>query len=278
MEKRKSKVLVTWDFTEKSDIAFQHALSVNKFYPCDITLIHIIKKEEGRFEAEKRMRDAINLLKDKYAYEAAYIIKVGTIFSTISEEVNANAVSLVFMGTHGMKGMQKVTGSWAFKVFLKSRAPFIMVQEPPKSENLKKIVVPINFRFGDREVSKWIDFMHKHFNPKFFLFKLNRNDAKFKRGISANLIFAKKYLHSKDIEYETIEAVGKKDYATESIEFAKEENADMILIMSPRHISFPDYFFGVKEQNIICNKYNIPVMAINPRPVKMTGSFSSTAG
>ncbi len=38
---------------------------------------------------------------------------------------------LVVMGTHGMKGMQKITGSWALKVIVKSKVPFIVDRISP---------------------------------------------------------------------------------------------------------------------------------------------------
>ena len=47
------------------------------------------------------------------------------------------------MGTHGMKGMQKLTGSWALKVIVKSKVPFIVVQDPPADqERYHNIVFP----------------------------------------------------------------------------------------------------------------------------------------
>jgi nucleotide-binding universal stress UspA family protein len=278
METQKSNVLVTWDFTEKSDIAFQHALSVNNTIPCNIKLVHIIKKAQEQAAAEMRLKDEIKRLNAKFGYDAEYIVREGTIFTTITDIVNSEAASMVFMGTHGMKGMQKLLGSWALKVIAKSRSPFIVVQDPPKKEKFEKIVVPVNFKSENKESARWIDFLHKHFDADFLLLRANNTDARFRKGVNANLLFAQKYLRAKDIKYTVATAPGKTDFAKESVQFAKESNADMILVMTTRGLGFADYVLGAHEQYIISNEYNIPVMVINPKPVRMTGGFSATGG
>lgn len=278
MEVQKSKVLVTWDFTAKADIAFQHALAVNNRYPCDITLLNIVKREEDIKKVEVDIKEDISALKGKYKYEPDYIIKEGSIYTTISEVVNSLGVDMVFMGTHGIKGFQKIIGSHALKVVLKSRAPFIVVKEPPKDDLFNKIVVPVTYRSENKEISKWIDFLHKHFNPKFLMFKRVEKDIKFKHGIENNLIFAKKYMKVRNIEYETTVAPGKQKFYKETIEYANQNNADIILVMTTRGIRLMDFMFGAEEQNYMDNKYQIPVMVTNPRPMKMSGSFSSTGG
>ena len=55
----------------------------------------------------------------------------GEIFTTIADVAEELNASLIFLGTHGKVGMQKLTGSWALKVIIKSKVPFIVVQDPP---------------------------------------------------------------------------------------------------------------------------------------------------
>ena len=79
----------------------------------------------------------------------------GSIFTAIADFVNQKGVpddkkknvDLVLMGTHGMKGMQKLTGSWALKVIVKSKVPFIVVQDAPADEErYHNIVFPVDFK------------------------------------------------------------------------------------------------------------------------------------
>ena len=59
---------------------------------------------------------------------------------------------------------------------------------------------------------------------------------------------------------------------------SKGNDFDMILIMATRDIKMVDYIFGAPEQYIIANEYALPVMCINPRPMKIAGGFRATGG
>ncbi|NBC82598.1 MAG: universal stress protein [Bacteroidetes bacterium] len=278
MEKRKSIILVTWDFTEKSEYALLHAINVSKVMDCVIKLVHIIKKSSERTKTEGMMKDEVKRLSDKYSVTTEYLVREGTIFSTISKIVFDEAASMVFMGTHGIKGMQKLLGSWALKVIAKSRSPFIVVQKPPNNDIYKKIVVPVNFKSENKENAKWIEYLYNNFKAKFILYKANNTDKRFVRGVNSNLLYAQKYMRAKEIEYEIATAEGKLDFAKETVAYAKAVDADMILIMTTRGLGFADYVLGAHEQFIIGNEEHIPVMVINPKPIRLTGGFRTAGG
>ncbi|NMB71290.1 MAG: universal stress protein, partial [Bacteroidales bacterium] len=67
------------------------------------------------------------------------------------------------MGTHGIKGMQKFLGSWALKVIVKAKVPFIVVQAPPASDAYKNVVFPINYRKESKEKIRWSSFLSYYY-------------------------------------------------------------------------------------------------------------------
>jgi hypothetical protein len=77
------------------------------------------------------------------------------------------------------------------------------------------------------------------------------------------LNFAVKYLIQNNIEYE-IHNIPKGDLAKQTIEFAQKINADLILIVTTKNITFADYVVGASEQYIIANSSKIPVCCVNP--------------
>ena len=54
-------------------------------------------------------------------------------------------------------------------------------------------------------------------------------------------------------------------FARETLDFAIEKKADLILITTTKNISVADYLLGAPEQYIIANSNRIPVMCVNPR-------------
>ncbi|MCK5822856.1 MAG: universal stress protein, partial [Bacteroidales bacterium] len=191
--------------------------------------------------------------------------KEGSIFSTISEVATQIEANLVIMGTHGMKGMQKFTGSWALKVIVGSRVPFIVVQAPPNNSSFHDIVFPINFKSENKEPMNWIVYLSKYYRSKIHFFKEDINDQRLKRKVNNNIIYAKKILDSKSVDYDIFTSEGKKSFSEQTIDYADQINADLILVMTTKNIGFTDYVFSADEQRIIANSHKIPVMCVNPR-------------
>ena len=195
----------------------------------------------------------------------SYHISKGSIFSAIAEYVNEKEASLVVMGTHGMKGMQKLTGSWALKVIVKSKIPFIVVQDPPADqERYHNIVFPVDFRGENKEKMKMAIFMGKYFESKIHMLVSVSTDKNLLKKTNINLNFAVKYLIQNNIEYE-IHDMPKGNIAEQTIDFAQKINADLILIVTTKNITFADYVVGASEQYIIANSSKIPVCCVNPK-------------
>ncbi len=278
MEQEKHLIMVTWDFTEKSLFALKHAVNISHILKCEVALLHVVKKESEIADTVKKMEEAvINEFKDTSVH-FRYIAREGSIFHTIGDvaaEVNA---LMVVMGTHGIKGMQKLMGSWALKVIASSKAPFIVVQDAPKAEIFKNIVIPITYRREIKECITWAHFYSRVFNTKFILMRAKYSDANFKRGVESNIFFLSKFFTTKAIRYEIKMSEGEKDFGDETINYAKQIDADAIMVMTTRDIGFADYVLGPQEQYIIANTEKIPVICINPRPAKIGGGFSASGG
>src|SRR5512139_3184835 len=240
MEELKKLIVVPWDFTPVAESALAHAAKIGLQVGNEICLLHII--DEGMkpgVEGQKRtlLRHLAEEAHKKYNLTVTAEVRKGSIFTSIAEYVNSVEAGLVVMGTHGMKGMQKLTGSWALKVIVKSKVPFIVVQDPPSDQNrYHNIVFPIDFRIENKEKMGMAIFMGKYFDSKIHILKTATNDKSLKTKININLNFAVKYLIQNNIEYE-IHEVSHGKLAQHTIEFAQKINADLILIMTTKNIT-----------------------------------------
>lgn len=274
MAETKSTIVVPYDFTEKAKYALEHAIRFAKIIDSGISLINVVKKKAEIEEVEKNLQIVSEETFKKYNLKPDIVIREGSIFKTITEIINDNAARLAIMGTHGMKGMQKYTGSWALKVIAGTDAPFVVVQAPPAHVQFNKVVFPINFKTENREKLRWANYLAKHFKTTVHLCKVENDDELLKRKANSNFIYAQKYLNEKNIDYEIKTLPGKKGrFAEEVVEYASDIEAGLILIMTTKDISFQDYVLGAEEQKIIANDKQIPVMCVNPRRLKKQGFF-----
>ena len=268
MEEHKKIIVVPWDFTLVAEHALAHAVKISRMIGNEVGLLHIVDSGiKPNVEREKKilLQHVAEENSKKYNMPVASYISKGSIFTAIAEFVNEKEASLVVMGTHGMKGMQKLTGSWALKVIVKSRVPFIVVQDPPADqERYHNIVFPVDFKRENKEKIKMTIFMGKYFDSKIHILVTTSTDQSLVKKTKINLAFAIKYLIQNNIEYE-IHEVPKGNFAQQTLDFAQKINADLILIVTTKNITFADYVIGASEQYIIANSSKIPVCCVHPR-------------
>lgn len=277
MEEHNKLIVVPWDFTPVADHALAHAVKISKMVGNEISLLHIV--DEGipeSTEGEKNilLRHVADENSKKYGMPIGAHIEKGSIFNAIAAYANDKDASLVVMGTHGMKGMQKLTGSWALKVIVKSKVPFIVVQDPPADqERFHNIVFPVDFRNENKEKIKMAIFMGKYFESKIRFLVTKTTDKNILKKTNININFAIKYLIQNNIEYDITE-VPKGNFAQQTIDYSQKINADLILIMTTKNITGLDYVMGASEQYIIANSSKIPVCCVNPKATfAKTGQF-----
>jgi nucleotide-binding universal stress UspA family protein len=268
-------ILIPWDFSAVSGFALEHGFNFAKKRGCTkIILNHIVKKgTDINIALEKLKQVAENSTgKDNISVEA--LVSEGSIFTAIAEVAEEVNAELVIMGTHGLKGMQKLTGSWALKVIASSKVPFVVIQDHPKDGELKNIVLPIDFKTESKEKLNWVSDLSRFYKAKFFIIKANNTDLGLLQKTKANIIFARKFMDKRNVDYEISTVEGKHSFAQETIDYAKSIDADMIQILSTKNIGLTDYVLGASEQYVIANSAKIPVMVINPRrDLTRYGSF-----
>jgi nucleotide-binding universal stress UspA family protein len=269
MEKSRNTILVTWDNTVMSENALLHALRIAHHVNNDIRLVHIVDHSGNKEQLEKiktDFRQKVEELGEKFDFDIQGIVLTGSIFKEIAAYANDSDALMVIMGTHGMKGMQKLTGSWALKVIVGSTVPFLVIQDKPSTEaKFSSIVFPIDFRAENKEKLQWAIYLGKYFDSKVYLFKAPVKDKGLLKKVNINLTFAVKFLIQNNLDYEIHTAKKSSSLARETIDFAKDKNADLILITTTKNISIADYMLGAAEQQIIANSSKIPVMCVNPR-------------
>ena len=278
MENQSKPILIPTDFTVVAQYAIEAAAMIARANQASVILVHIAKDASDISDAVIKVEQEAETAARDHGIHVEGIVREGSIFTTIGETVAEYDASLVVMGTHGVKGMQKLTGSWALKVIVTSKVPFIVVQDVPKKKSFDKIVFPVDFRRENREKIGWAYYVAKLFNSTVYVFRAEpAKDKKIEQGVRTNLSFTEKFLKSKNINFEVSVARGKDSFAKELLQYAGDMDADLILITTTKGISKIDFVLGVSEEGIISNSANIPVMCVNPRKAAM-GGFSATGG
>lgn len=270
------KVLVPIDFTDIAKTAINHAAMVAKSFKGEgeVHLLHVVGSEKSISNAQEKLEAWCQEAYADYGVNTKFIVKKGSIFDDIGQVAKDIDARLIVMGTHGVKGMQHITGSHALKVINNSKVPFIIVQRKNASREYKDIVLPIRFAQETKQKLGITASIAAHFGSKVHIFASNESDEFLRTKVSRELIFARHYFEERKINYEVEIAPSTSNFLQQVITYSKEVNADMIAIVNSKEGGIlPDLFKGGGEQEIIGNKEEIPVIIMNPTQEFVPESF-----
>ena len=272
MEHNTLRLLIPWDFTPVAENALKYAVKIGSLAASSqIELIYVIESgglfTKGKLsekEATENLKTDYSRIKESYGIEVKTTVMEGNIFNTISEHAADINADLVIMGTHGIKGVQKLTGSWALKVIAGSSVPFLVVQDSPRENRVfQHVVMPLDFSFDEKSKLNWAIKVSVQYKSQIHIIIPDAFDAGVQKKVNYNLAFAKKHLESYNIPYEIHNAGKGSKFQEEIIKLAQDIEADLILIMTSGSLDFTDYVFGAQEQYVIANEVKIPVMCNN---------------
>jgi nucleotide-binding universal stress UspA family protein len=269
METNKNNIfLVPTDFSEVCAKAANRAASAAKELDYKVALLHVIDKHshadlknkgKGQEFIMEQLNELSNSLINKYGVEVEVMAREGDIFSTISEVAEDLKANLIFLGTHGKVGMQKITGSFALRVITSSETPTIVVHNRVFEGGFNKIVVPITSDAGPWSKTKWAAAIAQEYNAEIHVYHLP-SDA-----LDDVMTMITNHFKANDVKYVVKVAEKGSNFTKQVVDYSTSVGADLIMIMTNPEKGFKTYLLGSYDEELIFNTSQIPVMAINPR-------------
>lgn len=268
-------ILVPTDFTEEAENAVAHAAVIAKTNNDEIRLVHIVNndtksklKKAGQTldDLRTKMEGMTADITSKYGVKSDFHLREGSIFSTIGELAKELNARLLVMGTHGVVGLQRITGAFAVKVITTSPVPVIIVQRKSPSSGINTIVCPIDQSRETKQKIIHIASLAKPFNAMVHLFASYETDEFLVNARNNNIAWAKNLLEKNgvDCKVENAEAKGG-THAKQSIKYASEVGADiMVILTDDGDVSVTEFVLGPDHEKVINNDAQIPVMCVNP--------------
>lgn len=271
-----NKILVPTDFTKVSDVALNHAMNLAGHTGAEVYLLHVVAKQSEVEDARTKLDLEVERTKQLGSAAVHKLVRIGSIFEDIGDAAAEIDASLILMGTHGMRGMQFLTGSRALRVITSSPVPFIVVQERSiKEQGYDSIVVPLDLQKETRQKLTLVADMAKTFDSKVHLLVPKEDDEFLHKQLVNHIKFANQYLDERGIKHDaTIAEEDSNDFVKAVVKHAIKVDADLITIMNLAQGNI----FGVLgvpyEQEIITNEAQIPVMCMNPRENTSGGGWT----
>lgn len=143
-----ARILCPTDFSNFSERAFDYGLSLARHYGAELYLLHVVRPViigypeyavpdsvgefygELREHAEEQLREFAKV-RATGGVQAVVAVEEGVVTETILDFAREHAVDMIVMGTHGRRGVQRLTlGSVTERVLRKATCPVLAVRTP----------------------------------------------------------------------------------------------------------------------------------------------------
>ena len=256
------KILIPCDLKEESFVALHHASHIATLSGAEIALLHL-EFSERALESSKAALDVwAERLRATFNGTVSTHVRKGGVVGEIPAFAKEQECGLVIMPTHGMRGMQKLTGSLALRVVSESHIPFIIVQERDiRPQGYKKLVIPVDYRHQLLDEAKAFVQLAKLFAGEVHLVLKRVNAEVMDESMLSAL---KKQFEENHILITLHEVHHSTHFTKELVRYAAAIEADLICAINFSYEYLYTLFPRTDEEDLIYNDPQIPVLLITP--------------
>ena len=289
----KDIILVPIGFTNQSIVALKQAVTIARHTNSQLYLLSVVEMptaiqkifsdyEEKQKLFKQKLRENLIELSQMYCdgiQNIEFFVKSGKIYDQITELADSVNANLIIMGTEGTPKeiKKKFIGSNANKVVRSASCPVITIKGKSISNNCNVIALPLDLNKETREkVTNAIQFA-RLFSSEIVAFSISydNDDKSVKNKLNRTLTQVSEFIISKGIKCKTelVNISTSASFSGSIINFTKDINADLIMIMTKGEDNLDLNFLGSNARKLI-NMSDIPVMSIRPSIKKDTTTFT----
>lgn len=260
----KNLYVVPYDFTPVTDKALSYALYLGKYVDVEIRIMHIAASQADSVAKIKLLEGLKAKLDVPAGVEVTLTVPVGDIFTDIGRFAKIEKAQLIIMGTHGAKGFQKLSGSYAMKIVTSAECPFLIVQENTELKEIPSVAVPIDLTKESLQIVNIAGDMANIFKSNVHVLAEKQSDEILNTRIQNRIGIVSKQYEDRGIEAKVAFLKAGGSYSKKIMQYVDENKCGLIAIAYHSESLLPQ--FDNFAQNLITNKPALPVLIINSKP------------
>ena len=262
MSLKKQHILVLLQDPDYSDVAIKHAFTLATLFKSEVAFANYpVQNDVNRPSLSQNQIEKFNLQSIPYKI---------IVLKNLKQEPNhcIQELDAIFIVTQFPKGSLShfLKRNSIFKWILEAKIPSILVTEHTNENcQYKNIIVPIDYKKESKEKMIWASYFGRFNNAIIHLIAPNEKSEDSLRSIKATLLFTKKIFKQFSFEYQIIKReCQSRNINQEAIQFSKNLDSDLIVLMSNRNPSWLTHYSGPSQLKSILRKEQNPILFINP--------------
>jgi len=278
----KRAIIVPVDFSNTAQNALMHAADHADVFGNDIVMVHVLeesyisslfssnsKNELVKTGLQQKMLELKNAIHAKYPnMNVDYLIDEERVYKSIIDISEKMDCDCIIMDTKDAEGIEQIIENTASRVMSYSNVPVIIVNDFPKKGRYEKIVLPIDLSVESKQKVTWAIHIAKKYGSEVHIIAEVEDDEFLHNKIKATIYQVKNILIQNGVNaviFELDEERFPGHLGVDTLKYADEINADLILIMTHLEKGFSEYIFGTEAQQIVNKVSKVPVMCIHPK-------------
>lgn len=267
-----NSILVPIDSTEQTMIALGQSYNLARFTNSKIVLLTV--DDDKSPAVKKRLDELAKIASQKSGQPVETMIRQGNVYEEINKVADVLNPLFVLIGITSKLAMGNLLSKNAFKMVRESKHPVITIRGKVHRDGCKTILLPVDLSKQTREKVTKAVFLAKLFKADVRVISiLTETDETSENKLISYSNQVWKYIKDQGIRC-TIKTLRGQDIPKMVIDYGREVEADLILIMSKAELSMKEMFIGTVAERII-NESEIPVLSYRPMERRDTTSFTT---
>ena len=259
----KNLYIVPYDFTPVADKAVEYAIHIGKRIETEIRLVHLdVNKEKGMAKV-KLLEDVARKITTPPRVQITTAVHVGDIFTEIGTIAKREKAQLVIMGTHGIRGFQRIAGSHAMKVITSTDCAFLIVQKGTELKEITDIAVPVDLTKESLQIVNIAGDMANIFKATVNVLAEAQSDEILNTRLQNRIGIVRHQYEERGVKANIHLLKDSGGFSKKIMKFVKNNNVGMIAIAHHTESLLPQ--FDTFTQNLLTNKQALPVLIINSK-------------
>lgn len=252
--------IVPHDLTSVGDSALDYALFLGNHVRTEVMVLNLVDSQSKIAGIKQKLEALIAAKTVPENVELTINVSVGDIFTDISKIANKEHAQLIIMGTHGVRGFQKLTGSHAMKVITSCDVPFLIVQAGTKHVEIKNIVVPIDLTKESLQIVSPAGDLARMFDATVHIIGERHNDEGLSQQTKNRVLLIRNKYEEKGAKCEVHLLKNGGSYSKKIMQYVSEVGINVIAIAYHSESLLPQ--FDSFAQSLITNELKLPCMIL----------------
>jgi nucleotide-binding universal stress UspA family protein len=273
------QILVGVDFSKNSIHALEYALQFANRVGADMTLLWVNNTATSEYvfddtllEIKKEKRSNLETLIDKYQGKLSpgkisYKLRKGKVHLEVASQAKQINADLIVAGTHGVSGFEEYwIGSNAYRIVTHAPCPVITIRYdfPFKKDTIKRIILPIDSSQETKQKLPVTLEIARRYKAEMHVLAMYSTSVKaIQRRVDNHASQVREVLKKEGIKCK-MASVEADSLTNATLNYAQENDADLIAIMTEQETTTANIFLGPFAQQLI-NHSAIPILSLRSK-------------